>query len=72
MTNSRPLLRAAAPAGVERIEFRVDGIVVGSATGADAYVVWPMTVGMHTVEVVATFAGGAQAAATARYEVREP
>ena len=72
LDQQQALLRAAAPAGVERIEFRVDGIVVGSATGADAYVVWPMTVGMHTVEVVATFAGGAQAAATARYEVREP
>ena len=72
LERQQALLRAAAPAGVERIDFRVDGVVVGSATGADAFVVWPMTVGMHTLEVVATFEGGAQAVASARYEVRGP
>ncbi len=66
------LLRAATPAGVERIEFRVDGVPVGSAQGTDAYVVWPMTVGAHTLEVVATFADGATASASSRYEVRGP
>lgn len=66
------MLRAAAPAGVERIEFRVNGVAVGTASGADAFVVWPMTTGQHTLQVVATFANGATAAATTRYEVREP
>ena len=66
------LLRAAAPAGVEQIEFRVDGVAVGSAPGPDAYVVWKLTVGAHTLEVVATLADGATVAATSRYEVRDP
>ena len=66
------ILRATVPAGVEHVEFRVDGVAVGSAAGPDAYVVWQMIVGTHTLEVVATFADGATAAATTRYEVREP
>ena len=66
------VLRAATPAGVGSVEFRVDGVVVGTVPGPDAYVVWPMTVGAHTLEVVATFPDGRRAAATSRYEVRGP
>ncbi len=66
------VLRAATPAGVDSVEFRVDGAVVGSVAGPDAYVVWPLTVGAHTLEVVAIFRDGRRAAATSRYEVRAP
>lgn len=66
------VLRATVPAGVERVEFRVDGVPVGDTAGPDAYVVWRMTVGEHTLEVVATFADGVTVAATRRYVVREP
>ncbi|MXZ63603.1 MAG: penicillin-binding protein [Chloroflexi bacterium] len=66
------VLRATVPAGAEHVEFRVDGATVGRATGPDAFVVWPMTRGEHTLEVIATFADGATAAATSHYEVRDP
>lgn len=66
------VLRATVPAGAEYVEFRVDGLPVGRASGPDAFVVWPMTRGAHTLEVIATFADGATAAATSHYEVRDP
>ena len=71
LARQEALLRVAAPAESERVDFLVDGVAVGSATGPDARVVWPLTVGVHRLEVVAQLAGGGTATASARFEVRD-
>ncbi len=71
LARQEALLRAAAPAGAERIEFLVDGVPVGSASGPDARVVWPLSVGVHRLDVVATLADGGTAVASSRFEVQD-
>ena len=71
LARQEALLRVAAPAGAERIEFLVDGVSVGSAQGPDARVVWTLAVGSHRLKVVATLSGGGTATASSRFEVRD-
>ena len=65
------LLRVSTSPATERVEFLIDGVPVGEATGADAYVRWQMTPGIHTLRVVARLAGGGSMTASSRFEVRE-
>ena len=71
LARQEALLRAAAPASAEQIEFRIDGVPVGSASGPDARVVWTLAVGVHRLEVVATLSGGGTATASAQFEVQD-
>ena len=71
LARQEALLRAAAPAGAEQIEFRIDGVSVGSASGPDARVVWTLAVGVHRLEVVATLSGGDTTTASAQFEVQD-
>ena len=71
LARQEALLRAAAPAGAERIEFRIDGVPVGSASGPDARVVWTLAVGLHRLDVVATLNDGGTATASSRFEVQD-
>lgn len=57
-------LRAVA-AGARRIEWRVDGRIVG-ATGADATVEWPLAPGTHRVAAVDERGRTASATVTVR------
>ncbi len=71
LARQEALLRAAAPAGADQIEFRIDGVSVGRASGPDARVVWTLAVGVHRLEVVATLSGGGTATASAQFEVQD-
>jgi len=66
------ILRVSAPATAERVEFLIDGESVGSATGPDARLIWELTPGVHTLQVVAILADGGSETASTRFEVREP
>ena len=66
------VLRVSAPAATERIEFLIDGELVGRASGPDARLLWELTPGVHTLRVVAVLASGGTETATTRFEVREP
>ena len=65
------VLRVSAPAAAERIEFLIDGELVGRASGPDARLLWELTPGVHTLRVVAVLASGGTETATTRFEVRE-
>ena len=64
------ILRASPPAGAQRIEFRVDGALVGVASAADPTAVWPVSAGAHVLEVSAVLGSGEVVTASARFEVR--
>jgi membrane carboxypeptidase/penicillin-binding protein PbpC len=64
------VLRASVPAGTLRVEFWVDGVLVGRAAGDEPAVVWVMMPGVHSLEVVAVLADGALATTSTTFEVR--
>jgi penicillin-binding protein 1C len=64
------VLRASAPAGSERVTFRLDGRVIGEGPGADVRLVWRLEPGMHRVEATARLADGSTTTATSTYEVK--
>jgi hypothetical protein len=65
------LLRASPPAGTERIDFVIDGLIVGSAGPADPAVLWNLSPGKHVLEVRAHQAGGQSVTSDSTFEVRE-
>jgi membrane peptidoglycan carboxypeptidase len=64
------LLRAAAAPGVERVVFEVDGALVGEVPAGEAWLVWALEPGTHTVVARAALAGGWFASAPVTFEVR--
>lgn len=60
------VLRAAA-AGIDRLTFAVDGVIVGEASAADPAITWTLASGRHTLRV-STPEG---IAATSTFEVRQ-
>jgi hypothetical protein len=64
------LLQAAVPPGAERVEFRVDGTLVGMATPPEPSVLWDLEVGRHVLEVTAVFSADGRLSASTTFEVR--
>jgi penicillin-binding protein 1C len=64
------LLRASPPAGAERIDFLVDGELVGSVAPRDPAMAWHLETGKHVLEVRVLLAGGRVVTATSKFEVR--
>ena len=67
---ARLVLQASAPPDAERVDFYVDGVLVGSAAGPRPYVDWKLDVGTHEVRLVAHLPNGDTAETTSAYEVR--
>ena len=64
------VLRAAASAGIDKVTFAMDGIVVGQTNASDAWLAWALAPGAHTLSVSAVLPGGAVTTATTRFEVK--
>jgi penicillin-binding protein 1C len=62
----RMLLRAAAPPGVERLTFEIDGKIVGVTTAGDPQLTWTLDLGRHVLRVSAP----GFPAVTSSFEVR--
>ena len=72
LSRQEALLRVSTPPAAERVSFLIDGAAVGTASGPDAHVLWPLTIGVHTLKVVATLADGGTVTVSSRFEVRSP
>ncbi len=64
------VLRAGVAAGIDRVTFAIDGVVLGDTLGSDAWVAWDLVAGTHTLRVSARLADGTVAAATSKFEVK--
>jgi hypothetical protein len=67
----RTLLSASPPAGTLRLDFVIDGEMVGSTGPADPAVVWNLSPGKHVLVVRAHLAGGQTVASESTFEVRQ-
>jgi membrane carboxypeptidase/penicillin-binding protein PbpC len=64
------LLKASVAPGARSVDFLIDGILVASASPADASAVWRLVAGKHELEVRTLLADGRVISATSRFEVR--
>jgi hypothetical protein len=67
---SEVLLRAAVAPGASRVEFRIDGRLVGVGAAPAPTVTWPATLGTHTLAVTAVLPDGSTRMSETRFEVR--
>jgi penicillin-binding protein 1C len=64
------VLRAGVAAGIDKVTFAVDGVVLGDTLGSDAWVTWELKTGTHTLRVTARLPDGTVTAATSKFEVK--
>jgi len=70
LTSQEVMLRATAGPGAQEITFRVNGVVAGTAPGADARLVYPLRPGHYEVEATALYAQGVQTTTSSTFEVK--
>jgi hypothetical protein len=71
LSSQDALLRASPPPGTQRLDFLMDGALVGSAPATDPTAIWQLVPGKHALEVRAVLADGSTISASSSFEVRK-